>query len=118
MPAATATTAAAPNQPAWRQNHESFLTVAPITIISCFSLPSVYGGYLHTAGAGSAAVRGRVGGRAKQQRTHLAAWAASMYMGTDKSARRWENSSKPNFPWYAPVPEGPTPPKGRLGMMN
>src|SRR6201747_3099032 len=28
------------------------------------------------------------------------------------------NSSKPNRPWYAPIPDGPTPPNGSLAVEN
>mmetsp|Transcript_69900 Transcript_69900/g.166839 ORF Transcript_69900/g.166839 Transcript_69900/m.166839 type:complete len:202 (-) Transcript_69900:1010-1615(-) len=34
----------------------------------------------------------------------------------DITARLWESSSNPCFPWYAPKPLGPEPPKGRAGF--
>jgi hypothetical protein len=51
--AATATAAVTPNRPAWRQNQlPSFLTVAPMNIRSCLSLPGEYGGYLRRGSGG------------------------------------------------------------------
>src|SRR3984957_9693630 len=29
---------------------------------------------------------------------------------------RWLNSSKPHLPWYAPIPDAPTPPNGSLAV--
>src|SRR6201996_7693459 len=29
---------------------------------------------------------------------------------------RWLNSSNPHLPWYAPIPEAPTPPNGSLAV--
>ena len=33
------------------------------------------------------------------------------------TARRWLNVSKPNLPWYAPMPLSPTPPNGKCGLL-